>query len=85
VRRACSGLTHDIAVRRHGTFTTHGLSGLALAGLQGSHVSGQYWLRGTLGARRASGTYRAVGTTRLTDGTTLTCDTGVMHWTARRA
>lgn len=74
-----------IAVRRHGNFSKHGLSGLRLPGLQGSSVSGQYWLRGRLGARRAYGTYRAVGTTRLTDGTTLRCDTGVMRWSARRA
>lgn len=74
-----------IAVRRHGNFSKHGLSGLELPGLQGSSVSGQYWLRGKLGARRAYGTYRAVGTARLTDGTTLTCDTGVMRWSARRA
>jgi hypothetical protein len=74
-----------VAVRRHGNFAKHGLSGLQLPGLQGSSVSGQYWLRGKLGARRAHGTYRAVGTTRLTDGTTLTCDTGLMRWSARRA
>jgi hypothetical protein len=74
-----------IAVRRHGNFSKHGLAGLPLPGLQGSTVSGQYWLRGKLGARRAYGTYRAVGTTRLTDGTTLTCDTGVMRWSARHA
>ena len=74
-----------IAVRRDGNFAKHGLSGLQLPGLQGSSVSGQYWLRGKLGARRAHGTYRAVGTTRLSDGTTLTCDTGVMRWSARRA
>src|SRR5215212_23438 len=74
-----------IAVRRHGKVARHGLTGLPLPGLQGSSVSGQYWLQGKLGARRARGTYRAVGTARLTDGTTLTCDTGVMRWRARRA
>jgi len=74
-----------IVLRRNGIFAKHGFSGLALPGLQGSSVSGQYWLRGKLGPRRASGTYRVVGTTRLTDGTTLTCDTGVIRWSARRA
>ena len=74
-----------LAVRPHGKFRKHGLSGLQLPGLQSSSVAGQYWPRRKLGTRRAHGTYRAIGTTRLTDGTTLTCDTGVMRWSARRA
>jgi hypothetical protein len=78
-------LEHEgIAVRPDGRFSKSGLSGLPLLGPQGSHVSGQYRLRGKLGARSASGTYRAKGTARLTDGTTITCDSGVVHWTARR-
>jgi hypothetical protein len=74
-----------VALRRDGSFSKHGLSGLPRLGPAGSSVSGQFWLRGRLGARRASGTYRAIGTARTTDGTTLSCDTGVVRWTARRA
>jgi hypothetical protein len=78
-------LEHEaIAVRPDGRFSKGGFSGLPLLGPQGSHVSGQYRLRGKFGARSASGTYRARGTARLIDGTRMTCDSGVVHWTARR-
>jgi hypothetical protein len=74
----------NIAVRRDGSFSKRGMSGIRLKGPEGSTVSGQFSLRGKLGLRRASGTYRALGTARSTDGETLDCETGRFRWTARR-
>jgi len=74
----------SVAVRRDGSFSKHGLSGIPLKIPGGSTVSGQFSLRGRLGRRRAHGSYRAFGTVRRADGSTLHCDSGAVRWSARR-
>jgi len=73
-----------VAVRRDGSFSKRGLSGIPLKLAGGATASGRFLLRGKLGARRASGRYRAVGTLRQSDGSEASCDTGAVRWTARR-
>jgi hypothetical protein len=73
-----------IPVRRDGTISKRGYTLIPFKTPDGDNASGQFLLRGKLGARLASGTYRAFGTVLLNDGSKLHCDTGAVGWTARR-
>jgi hypothetical protein len=73
-----------IAVRRDGTISKHGYTLIPFKTPEGDSASGQYLLRGKVGARLASGTYRAFGTVLSPDGSKVSCDTGAVRWTARR-
>jgi hypothetical protein len=76
-----------VPVRRDGSFSKRGYSLVPFETFQtpgGETATGQFLLRGELGARLASGSYRAFGTVRETDGRKWSCDTGGVRWTARR-
>lgn len=77
----------SVPVRRDGSFSKRGYSLVpfeTFRTLGGETATGQFLLRGELGARVASGSYRAFGTVRETDGRKWSCDTGSVRWTARR-
>ncbi|MFL5826063.1 MAG: hypothetical protein ACJ76V_06025, partial [Thermoleophilaceae bacterium] len=72
-------------VRRDGSFSKRGLSGIPIKTPEGATITGRFALDGKVGSRQASGTYRASGTLRQPDGSRLSCDTGAVKWTARSA
>ena len=77
----------SVPVRRDGSFSKRGYSLIPFETFQtplGETATGQFLLRGELGARLASGSYRAFGTVRETDRRKWSCDTGSVRWTARR-